>query len=156
VVFEFRNHGASGTSDDNDHLDRDTMAGVNELTRRGANRILAGGASCGGSSSVVAAPRIPGFAGLIVMSSPRVCGPLHAVDVVKSVRQPSLFAFSPGDMGFEEEVRGLYEASGASDKRLVIVPGGVHGTDMLRLPGEGPKLTATILAFVDDAFRAAG
>jgi dienelactone hydrolase len=155
-VFEHRNHGASGTDKKNLYLDRDVMAGVQELTRRGVTRIVAGGASCGGTASVVSAPRIPGFAGLVVMSSPRVCGKsLNGLQVVRSVTKPSFFAFSPGDMGFEPEVRGLHKASGAADKRLVIIPGGWHGTDMLRSK-DGPELSSKLLTFITDAFRASG
>jgi hypothetical protein len=155
VVFEHRNHGASGGDTQNLHIDRDVMAGVQELTRRGVTRIVAGGASCGGTSSVVSAPKIPGFTGLIVMSSPRVCGGLNGLKVVRSVTKPSFFAFSPGDMTFEEEVRGLHNASGAKDKRLVIARGGYHGTEMLRRSEDGPMLRSKLLTFVADAFRAA-
>jgi hypothetical protein len=123
MLPEYRFHGASAGKS-NDHLDRDLTAAVKELTRRGATRIVAGGASCGGSTSVVLAPKISGFTGLIGMSSPRVCGDLNALKVVKTIRQPSFFAFSPGDMNFEAEVRRLHKASGARDKRLVIARGG--------------------------------
>jgi dienelactone hydrolase len=155
MLPEYRFHGASAGKS-NDHLDRDLTAAVKELARRGATRIVAGGASCGGSASIVLAPKISGFTGLIVMSSPRVCGDLNALKVVKTIRQPSFFAFSPGDMTFEAEVRGLHKASGARDKRLVIARGGVHGTDMLRNSPDASMLRTRLLTFVDDAYRAAG
>ncbi|MGK5440548.1 alpha/beta fold hydrolase [Micromonospora sp. URMC 105] len=159
IVFDHRNHGASGIdkSEENTYIDRDILAAGQELTRRGVTRILAGGASCGGTGTVVAAPRIPGFIGLVVMASPRVCGKINALKVITSVTRPSLFAVSPGDYGdaMEREVRGLHKASGAKDKRLVIVDGGSHGTDMLR-SREGPALEAKLLAFIADAFRVAG
>ncbi|MFI6299389.1 alpha/beta hydrolase [Nonomuraea sp. NPDC050790] len=155
VVVEYRNHGASGRSRDNDHLDRDAKAAIAEVTRRGATRIVLGGASCGGTASIVAGRKLPTLAGLIVMSSPRVCGSkLNGLRDVKQIRQPSFFAFSPGDHGdpgFEPEVRGLFKASGAADKHLEIPPGGAHGTDMLR-EKDGAGLTAKLVAFVKRAF----
>jgi hypothetical protein len=147
-------------SKDNDHIDRDTMAAVTYIQRRGATRIMTGGASCGGTQSVAVAPRIRGYAGLIFMSSPMVCGPLNGIKIIKTVRQPSFFAVSPGSgdsqsPDFERQVRTMYTASGAKDKRLVLVPDAGHGTEMLRSKG-GPMLQAKLLAFITDAFRAAG
>jgi hypothetical protein len=74
-----------------------------------------------------------------------VSGGINGLKVVESVRKPSFFAFSPGDMTFETEVRALYDASGAKDKRLVIVRGGWHGTEMLRRSADKSVLRSRLL-----------
>jgi hypothetical protein len=58
-------------------------------------------------------------------------------------------------MTFEDEVRGLYDASAATNKQLNLIPGGIHGVAMMDEPSGGAELRAKLLTFIADAFRAA-
>jgi pimeloyl-ACP methyl ester carboxylesterase len=164
VLLEQRGTGASAkvTDEQLKHLDRDFLAASQELTRRGATAIIAGGASQGGTAAINTAPKIPSLAGLIVFSSPRdsdmFTPVMDALESVKKVTKPSFFAVSPGDMGnaFVVEVKGLYEASGATEKHYETVGGGIHGVAMMDSPEGGAALREKLLAFIADAFAKAG
>jgi pimeloyl-ACP methyl ester carboxylesterase len=164
VLLEARGTGASAkvTEGQLKHLDRDFLAAAHELTRRGATTIVAGGASQGGTAAINSAPKIPSLAGLIVFSSPRDSDPytpeMDALESIKKVTKPSFFAVSPGDMGnaFVVEVKGLYEASGATEKHYETVGGGIHGVGMMDSPEGGAALREKLLAFIADAFAKVG
>jgi hypothetical protein len=113
-----------------------------------------GGASCGGTTAIIAGARDPNLAGLLIMSSPARCGVLNAVPPVRAITQPSLFIVSPGDMNgaVERQVRELYTASTAPRKRLVIDDSGYHGTDLLRQSAHRAELEAGILELVGSCF----
>jgi esterase/lipase len=150
ILPEYRNHNASEASKDNDHLDRDATAALNELRRRGVKRTFFGGASCGGTISAVMASRQPDLVGLLIMSSPAQCGSLDGVAAIRKIKAPTLMIVSPGDMNgaVEREVRKLYAASGSSSKRLVINNSGYHGTDMFREADDRKQVLATVSDFV--------
>ncbi|MGW6447336.1 alpha/beta hydrolase [Lentzea sp. NPDC055074] len=154
LLLEYRNHGASETAQDNDNLDRDTRAALAALHSSGAKRVLLGGASCGGTASAVTAADEPELAGLLVLSSPAQCFVLDGEAAARKITAPSFFAVSPIDYSGNmiKETRRLYEASAAARKHLEIVPGGAHGTDVLREAG-AEKLHRLVRDFVDSAFR---
>ena len=52
----------------------------------------------------------------------------------------------------EAEVRSLYDASAAPEKRLEIVEGGGHGTQLFREPGSGRELQDDVVDFIVSAF----
>ncbi|GAA3216184.1 alpha/beta hydrolase [Microbacterium terregens] len=154
ILPEYRNHGASEQSPDNDNIDRDGAAALAELHRRGAERVFIGGASCGGSVSAILAAAEPQITGLLVMSSPAQCGPLDAEAAISSVTAPTLMIVSPGDMegALEREVRALYAASGAPEKELLIDESGYHGTDLFREAATGDQLLASVFEFITSTF----
>ncbi|MBU5213897.1 alpha/beta hydrolase [Heyndrickxia oleronia] len=157
VIPEYRNHGASQKfQEDNQNIDRDADAALNELKRLGAKKVFLAGASCGGSTAIIAGVRqeLP-IVGLIILSSPAQCGPLDAIPSVKKIKAPSLFVFSPGDYGgsIEKEVRKLYQASGATDKELIVDESGYHGTDMYHRGDQGDALKSQLIDFVKKKFN---
>jgi esterase/lipase len=157
VIPEYRNHGASQNfPEDNQNIDRDADAALSELKRLGAQKVFLAGASCGGTTAIIAGVRqeLP-VEGLIILSSPAQCGPHDAIPSVKKMKAPSLFVFSPGDYGgsIEKEVRKLYQASGATDKELIVDPSGYHGTDMFRRGEQGDALKSKLIDFVKKVFH---
>lgn len=157
VIPEYRNHGASQNfPEDNQNIDRDADAALSELERWGAKRVFLAGASCGGSTAIIAGVRqaLP-IEGLIILSSPAQCGPLDAIPSVKKIKAPSMFVFSPGDYGgsIEKEVRKLYQASGATDKELIVDESGYHGTDMYHRGEHGDALKSKLIDFVKKEFN---
>jgi dienelactone hydrolase len=154
IVPEYRNHGASEESSDNDNIDRDGMAALVELHRRGAERVFIGGASCGGSVSAILAASEPQITGLLIMSSPAQFGPLDAEAAIAAVTVPTLMIVSPGDMegAVEREVRTLFAASGAANKELLIDDSGYHGTDLFREADSGEELMQRVFEFITSTF----
>ncbi|NEB42671.1 alpha/beta hydrolase [Streptomyces sp. SID14515] len=160
IVYDQRNvpGGASerGGRADNLHFDRDVRAAVQQLRDRGVTRILAGGASMGGTATATAAPEIPGLVGLLILSSPRELPVMKPLPGLAAVTVPSFFAAATGDQTFVDEVRALYKASGAKDKQIRILDSHVHGVDMMEDGAAGARLHDQVLAFVDGAFRKSG
>ncbi|WP_234489659.1 alpha/beta hydrolase [Paenibacillus sp. S28] len=157
LLFLNRNHGASqNTPEDNQNIDRDADAALSELKRLGAKRVFLAGASCGGSTAIIAGVRqaLP-IEGLIILSSPAQCGPHDAIPSVEKIKAPSMFVFSPGDYGgsIEKEVRKLYQASGAADKELIADESGYHGTDMYHKGEHGDALKSKLIDFVKKVFN---
>lgn len=156
VIPEYRNHGASqNIPEDNQNLDRDADAALSELKRLGAKRVFLAGASCGGTTAIIAGVRqaLP-IEGLIILSSPAQCGPLDAIPSVEKIKAPSMIVFSPGDYGgsIEKEVCKLYQASGATDKELIVDESGYHGTDMYHKGEHGDVLKSKLIDFVKKVF----
>lgn len=158
MVFEYRGHGAAQKNDGSitGNFDTDTSAALAELHRRGAKSMLLGGASCGGSSAARLAAKEPQLVGLLILSSPSNSGG-DSVAAIRKVTKPAFFAVEPDDYSGNMigEVKKLYEASGAppADKHLEILPGGTHGTDMLRDPETQDRLEKLIFDFVESCFR---
>lgn len=157
VIPEYRNHGASqNTQEDVQPIDRDADAALSELKRLGAKRVFLAGASCGGSTAIIAGVRqeLP-IEGLIILSSPAQCGPHDAIPSVEKIKAPSMFVFSPGDYGgsIEKEVRKLFQASGATDKELIVDESGYHGTDMYHKGEHGDALKSKLIDFVKKVFN---
>ncbi len=157
MLPEYRAHGASQQSDNTESIELDAEAALKELERQGAERVFLAGASCGGTTAIISGVRQPlPIQGLLIMSSPAQCGPqLDAISSVKEIKAPSLFVVSPGNMlgAVEEQVRQLYEASGADQKELIIDESGFHGTDTYRRGEDGDKLRTRIMDFITAAFH---
>lgn len=154
VIPEYRDHGASQSTGDTQPIDLDADAALSELARLGAERVFLAGASCGGSTAIIAGVRqaLP-IEGLMILSSPAQCGSHDAIPGVKEITAPSLFVFSPGDYGgsIEKHVRQLYQSSGAADKTLIVDKSGYHGTDMYHRGEEGEGLRTELISFVKAA-----
>lgn len=133
LAFSFRNHGSSGREEvPNQHHDRDVIAAAAELRRRGCDRIFLMGASLGGTAVVTAAPTIrPAVAGVLDLSGPAEFTDLDALAAARRLIVPVVFAVSRFDSMFVPGTRAMFRASPSKDKRLVIRPGGEHGTALL-------------------------
>lgn len=149
LVFSFRNYGSSGRETiPNKHHDRDFAGAVAELRRRGARKVFLIGASLGGTAALVAATRIsPPAAGVVDLSGPAEWTDLHALDAVRKLTLPSLFVVSRFDVSFLADTRAMYRAAASKDKRLVVRPGGEHGTDLVDGP-RGAPVRALVFAFL--------
>jgi pimeloyl-ACP methyl ester carboxylesterase len=112
------------------HLDRYVLAAVAELRRQGAHSIALAGASMGGTAVLVAASRNSTISRVASLSGPRNFEDLDAGLAVPRVRVPVLFVAGREDSPFVDDARAMYGAA-TGDKRLLVVPGSDHGTDLL-------------------------
>jgi pimeloyl-ACP methyl ester carboxylesterase len=63
---------------------------------------------------------------------------------------PVLFVVATDDQPFREQARLMYRAARARDKRLLVVPGGGHGTSMLEFGADAPRVLAAVRDFIAD------
>lgn len=130
LAFDFRGHGQSADGDaDLGKIDLDLEAAVTYARQRGYGRVYVVGASMGGTAALAVAGR-QDLAGVVVMSSPEAFEGIDARAAVASVREPLLFIAATGDQPYRRAVEAMHEAAPGS-KRLVLLPGNDHGTDLL-------------------------
>ena len=113
--------------------ERDVLAAVAELRRRGSSRIFTMGSSLGAGVVLVAAPlQRQGLAGVVSLSAPASTAPQY--DTIGAVRRtgvPVLFLAALGDRSFAADARVLYRAARSRHKRLRIIAGAAHGSRLL-------------------------
>ncbi|MCX4911189.1 S9 family peptidase [Streptomyces sp. NBC_00878] len=154
IMPEFRGHVASEESETSSPLD--AKAAFDKLKKLGTKRVFLTGASCGGTTAATEGVKsgIP-LVGLTLLSSPARCDG-DAVAAVKKIKQPSLFMVAHDDMQglHERDIREMFEASAARDKRLIAIDGEAHGTLMLYGSKEADKLRAKVIDFIADTYAA--
>jgi len=152
LAFDFRGWGSSpGVGGARRaRLDLDFVAAAARLRKLGAEKIVFIGASLGANAALAAAtqatPRVFAVLSLSAADS-TFSSRLDGNATVPKLTVPVLFMVAEGDSGFADDARKLYSQTLVVDKQLLIVPGGAHGTFMLRgAAGAGPR--AAVLDFV--------
>ena len=150
LAFDHRGYGSSSKPSRPDRLfriDADVVAAVALLRRRGATRVVVGGASLGGAAVVGAAARItPLVQGVFTLGAPQSFGSVDAVAAARTLQVPALFTAAVDDDPFDDDARSLFEACTSVDKRLEIFPGSRHGAPTLRDPQAKALVDAWIAA----------
>jgi pimeloyl-ACP methyl ester carboxylesterase len=150
LAFDHRGYGSSSKPSRPDRLfriDADVVAAVALLRRRGATRVVVGGASLGGAAVVGAAGRIsPLVQGVFTLGAPQSFGSVDAVAAARTLQVPALFTAAVDDDPFDDDARSLFEACTSVDKRLEIFPGSRHGAPTLRDPQAKALVDAWIAA----------
>jgi pimeloyl-ACP methyl ester carboxylesterase len=123
------------------HLDRYVLAAVAELRRDGAHSIALAGASMGGTAVIVAASRDSKISRVASLSGPPDFEGLAAGRAVPRLRVPALFVAAKEDSPYVDDARAMYRAA-TGDKKLLVVPGSDHGTDLLDDEQVGDQLLA--------------
>jgi pimeloyl-ACP methyl ester carboxylesterase len=110
-------------------------AAVRTLRRAGLHRVVVVGASVGGRAVVqLAARRTVPLDAVISLSAERLDRSTpDLIHAARRVRTPSFYVSSKADgyTSFAQDTRQLYAATPARDKRILVVPGDAHGTDLL-------------------------
>jgi pimeloyl-ACP methyl ester carboxylesterase len=153
LVFDFAGFGDSQPGPDG-RVDNDVVAAAAELRRRGVDRVVLVGSSMGGTAVLSAATRIrPPVAGVVSLSGPSGFGGVDAQGAMARLRVPVLFVVAADDQHFTEQARVMYRAARVRDKRLLVVPGGGHGTSMVEFGEDAPRVLATLRRFIADHTR---
>ena len=137
------------------HFERDVVRAERELVRRGARRVLVGGAALGGTAAMTAAALIPrpDLAGVVVLSTLRKFGVMNAAAAARKVTAPSFFGVGSLDSPFVDEVRKLYAASASKRKELVVARSSGNGTQLLERSWAPASFRTKLLTFIAAAFR---
>jgi dienelactone hydrolase len=143
LVFEY---------DDQSQAAAEGLAGARALHAAGARRVAMIGASVGGRAVVQAAARDHGtLAAAVSLSAERSVGTnlREILPVARHVRVASLYVGSRDDgyTTFGRDTRQFHRVTPAKVNRMLIVPGGDHGVDLLS-DENGPRVRKTILAFL--------
>ena len=125
------------------------VADAAQLRRRGADRIVLVGSSMGGTAVLSAATRIrPPVAGVVSLSGPSSFGGVDAEAAMARLRVPVLFIVGADDQPYREQAGLMYRAARARDKRLLVVPGGGHGTSLVEFGEDAPMVLAALRGFI--------
>ena len=148
LVFDFAGFGASRPGPDS-RVDNDVIAATAELRRRGAERVVLVGSSMGGTAVLSAATRIrPPVAGVVSLSGASGFGGVEAGAAMARLRVPVLFVVGADDQHFTEQARVMYRAARVADKRLLVVPGGGHGTSLVEFGSDARRVLAAVRRFI--------
>jgi pimeloyl-ACP methyl ester carboxylesterase len=153
LAFDFAGFGDSQHGPADGRVDTDVVAAAAELRRRGTDRIVLVGSSMGGTAVLSAAIRIrPPVAGVVSLSGPSTFGGVDAMAAMRRLRVPLLLV-AAADHPFLEHARELRDAARVRDKRLLVIPGGGHGTSLLEFGEDAPRVRAAVQGFIAEQTR---
>jgi pimeloyl-ACP methyl ester carboxylesterase len=157
LAFDFRGFGISppmsgraGRS-----LDLDVAGGVDYLRRQGVDRVVLVGTSMGATSALMVASQdqpagqAP-VAGVISISGPSRFYEMDAAKAVAHLRVPLLLIASAEDGSYARAARLLYADARSHSKRMVIVPGKVHGIGLLSSSANVAQIRQLITTFIQE------
>jgi pimeloyl-ACP methyl ester carboxylesterase len=152
LAFDFRGWGSSpgAGAARGPRLDLDFAAAATRLRKLGAERIVLAGASIGANAALAAATEVTPRASAVVSLSAAdstFSSRLDASVIAPKLTVPVLLMVAERDSGPAEAARKLYAQAPAVDKQLLIVPGGAHGTAILR-GARGASPREAVLDFV--------
>jgi pimeloyl-ACP methyl ester carboxylesterase len=133
LAFDFRGYGGSGGEKDIPEIWRDVLAATVVLREKGSTKVVVVGASMGGTAALVAAAREPeAIDGVVTLSAPSTfMGLTAAPESLVGVSVPKLFVAADGDGSAAQTAQAFYDQA-PPPKRVEIVPGTEHGTDLLQ------------------------
>jgi pimeloyl-ACP methyl ester carboxylesterase len=128
---------------------QDVALAAGKLRSLGATSVLLVGASEGAKASLVAATTLdPPPAALVSLSAERTLQGADVLPAAAKLRVPVLFVTARDDLVVGDATSQLYKAASKSpSRRLEVVTGDAHGTDLLG-GAAGAKLQATVAAFL--------
>jgi pimeloyl-ACP methyl ester carboxylesterase len=123
--------------------------GAAKLRSLGARTVFLIGASEGAKASLVAGTTVrPPVAGVVSISPEQYLQGTDMVPVAARLRVPVLYLSARDDLVAGSAPSDLYKATTSSpSRRLAVLPGTAHGTDLLKGPG-GPRAQALVLNFL--------
>jgi pimeloyl-ACP methyl ester carboxylesterase len=72
---------------------------------------------------------------------------------VSRLRVPVLFVAAADDHPFVDDARAMHCTAAVADKRLLVVPGGGHGTSLLEFDEDAPRVLGVVGKFIADHTR---
>ncbi len=137
IVYYFHGLGTSLHAGEGATLDSDVVAAAGYLRSQGVSTIALVGASMRAAASLVAATELkPAPAVVVSLSSAQAYQGADAIEAVRSLTVPVLFAAGVADPGFADDAQALYDATPASTARtLLMAASSAHGSALVGAPG---------------------
>lgn len=148
IALDFRGYGDSQTRGGRarGRLAADLAAAAKTARARGAQKVFAVGASMGGTAVLAAGVNIrPRLNGVVNLSGPAEYAYIDALKLVPRLTVPTLYVVGQQDADFAMDAQRLYDATGAPDKTLRVLPVGLHGVDLMRSDPEARALVESFL-----------
>ena len=150
--IDFRGYGFSATRTGAaaQRYAADIAAATKALRKLGKRKVFVVGASMGGIAAVVAGANVsPPLTGVVSVSSPARYRGMDGVKVGPRLRVPVLYLAATEDdnagYDFSEDATALHAAAAATDKRLELLPGPLHG---IALVGGSAPARAAVEGFL--------
>lgn len=151
-AIDFRGHGFSQyrTGNASNRLAADLTAATREVRKLGKRKVLLVGASMGGIASLVAGANVkPPVDGVVSISAPGRFRGMDAVATAPRLRVPVLYVAAENDdnagYDFSKDAEAMYAATASTDKRLELLPGGLHGVGLVAGSARAKALVETFL-----------
>ena len=151
-AIDFRSHGLSQvrTGAAANRLALDVDAAVKLMRAQGHRKVFLVGASMGGIAVLTAGTTVkPAVTGVISVSGPARFMGMNAVASAPRLRVPVLYLAAEGDdnagYDFSDDAREMHAATAATDKRLEVMPGRLHG---VALVAGSPRVKTLIETFL--------
>ena len=151
-AIDFRGHGLSQDRQGaaGNRLALDLAAAVTVMRQRGKTKVFLVGASMGGIAALVAGANVkPPVDGVVSVSAPARFLGMDAVATAPRLRVPVLYLAAADDdnagYDFSKDAQALYAATAAADKRLVILPGFLHGVGLVGASARTRSVVETFL-----------
>ena len=149
LTFDFRGHGLSGGERNPSRADLDFAGAVAKLRSLGATRVLAVGASMGGTAALADAVS-SNLAAVVTISAPVEIDELDATTGIRVYRGPLLVIVAEKNGLYTDAARTIISTSNAAPKARRVIEGtGAHGTDLLNEEREGKRVKTYILDFLN-------
>lgn len=146
-AIDLRGHGFSSAGPTR-RMGRDVTAAVKELRKLGKTKVLVVGASMGGLAGLVGAANArPQVDGVVALSAPAQFIGMNGVATASALRAPVLYVAAEDDAGgrFARDARVMFPRTASADKALEVVPGGLHGVELLQRTPAVKQLVASFL-----------
>jgi pimeloyl-ACP methyl ester carboxylesterase len=150
LAFDFSNEGDSTKS--TSPLSADVAAAVRFARSRGLAKVVLIGASRGATAVLIAGATVsPPVTAVMSLSAPTSMGGEDALASVPKLTAPVLYLAAEQDTGFKIAARNLYDATPGSTRRLLVVPGYLHGEAFVFQTAEGSgEAVAAMEAFLTE------
>ncbi|HUQ21381.1 MAG TPA: alpha/beta fold hydrolase [Gaiellaceae bacterium] len=151
-AIDFRGHGLSQHREGpaGTRLAADVAGAVKLMRQRGKKKVFVVGASMGGIAALVGAANVkPAVDGVVSVSAPARFLGMDAVATAPRLRVPVLYLAAADDdnagYDFSKDATALHGATASADKRLVILPGFLHGVALI---GGSARARSLVEAFL--------
>jgi pimeloyl-ACP methyl ester carboxylesterase len=150
LAFDFSNEGDSTKSAS--PLSADVAAAVRFARSRGLAKVVLIGASRGAMAVVIAGAAVsPPITAVISLSASSSMGGEDALASAPKLTAPVLYLAAEQDTGFAITAKNLYNATPGSTRRLLVVPGYLHGGAFVFRTAEGSgEAVAAMEAFLTE------
>jgi len=151
LPIDFRGYGSSQprTGAAATRFAGDLAAATKAVRKLGKKKVFLVGASMGGIAALVAAANVvPAVDGVVSVSAPAQFNGMDAVKTAPRLQVPVLYVAAEGDDygDFSKDAKAMHAVTASADKRLELLPGALHGIELMAGSARAKALVEGFLA----------